>query len=83
MNFINNKVLQTQYNILASRQVEIAKIRMLFQCYNSDVTFQQTKELMDTIEQRGYDSDVLYHIFSSGKIPNWLDKIIEELEVNW
>jgi hypothetical protein len=76
-------MLQAQIRYLAYRQAETAKIKMVFQCYKPNVTFQQTEELVNTVEQRGYDYDCLYPIFSSGKLPNWLEMIIRELEVNW
>lgn len=86
MNFFGNKILQEQIRILANRQTEIVQIMAIFPvCYNHNKvpTFQQIRDLINTVEQRGYDSDLLYHIFASGNIPKWLDMIIKELFTNW
>jgi hypothetical protein len=86
VNYFGNKIFQEQIRILANRQTEIVQIMTIFPvCYNNGrvPTFQQVRDLVNVVEQRGYDSDLLYHIFCSGNIPKWLDMIIKEQFMNY
>lgn len=86
MNFMYNRFIRDRIYSAIARQEEITKLQLVFPAYHqykSNPTFQQMEELVDIAEKMECRTDELYHIFASGKIPDWLDTIIKDLSANW